>query len=131
MRSVSQPSLTFELQLPQFASHTGAHAKAPGAPVQLVVPWELVQALPQALQCVVLPSAVSQPFPDCPSQLSKPASHVPIVHAPLAHDSTAFVKEHGAPHAPQSVSVVVGVSQPSSGLPLQLAKPLAHVGAQS
>ena len=54
-----------------------------------------------------------------------------MVHVPLAHDSAAFVKEHGAPHVPQSVTVVVGVSQPSSGLPLQLAKPAAHVGAQS
>jgi hypothetical protein len=53
------------------------------------------------------------------------------VHVPVAHDSAAFANEQGAPHAPQSASVVVGVSQPSSGLPLQLAKPAAHVGTQS
>jgi hypothetical protein len=95
------------------------------------VPCELVHELPQALQCVTLPSVVSQPFAACASQLPKPASHAPRLHVPLAHDSAAFPNEQTTPQPPQSVSVVVGVSQPSSGFPLQFAKPAAQVGAQS
>jgi hypothetical protein len=41
------------------------------------------------------------------------------VHVPVVHDSAAFVNEQGAPQLPQSVSVDVGVSQPSFTLPLQ------------
>jgi hypothetical protein len=100
-------------------------------PAQLVVPWELVHAFPHALQCVTLPSGVSQPLPLCASQLPKPASQVPIAHVPDAQDSAAFAKAHDTPQAPQSVSVVVGVSQPSSGLPLQFAKLAEQVGEQS
>jgi hypothetical protein len=130
-RSVSQPSLELPLQLPQFASQTGAQLNAPGEPVQLVVPCEFVQPAPQALQCVMLPSVVSQPFALCPSQLPKPASQAPMVHVPFGHDSAAFVNEHGVPQVLQLVTVSVAVSQPSSGFPLQSLKFAAQVGAQS
>ena len=62
------------------------------------------------------------------SQFAKPVSHPPIVQVPVVHDSAAFVKEQGVPQVPQSVSVEVGVSQPSFGSPLQLRKRPTHVG---
>lgn len=99
--------------------------------MQLVVPCEFVHVLPQALQCVTLPSVVSQPLPICESQLPKPALQVPSVQTPLGHVSLALARLHGAPHAPQSVSVSMLVSQPSSGLPLQLRQKPLHVGEQS
>lgn len=99
--------------------------------MQLVVPCEFVQVLPQALQCVTLPSVVSQPLPACASQSPKPAVQVPSVQTPLGHVSLAFARLHGAPQPPQSVSVSMLVSQPSSGLPLQLRQKPLHVGEQS
>lgn len=39
----------------------------------------------------------------------------------------AFAREHGVPHAPQSDSVLVDVSQPFVSTPSQLAKPALHV----
>jgi hypothetical protein len=68
----------------------------------------------------------SQPFAALPSQLPKPALHVPSVHVPEEHDSAAFAKSHTAPHVPQLVFVVSLVSQPFAALPSQLPKPAAH-----
>ena len=62
------------------------------------------------------------------SQFANPASHAPIVQVPVVHDSAAFVNEQGLPQVPQSVSVEVGVSQPSFEFPLQLRKRPTHVG---
>jgi hypothetical protein len=54
-----------------------------------------------------------------------------MVQLPPAHDAVAFDCEQGLPQLPQSISVVTLRSQPLSGLPSQLAKPVEHVGAQS
>jgi hypothetical protein len=70
-------------------------------------------------------------LPGVASQLSKPAAQVPRVHTPLGHVSLAFARLHGTPHAPQSVSVSMLFSQPSSGSPLQLRQNPLHVGEQS
>jgi hypothetical protein len=50
---------------------------------------------------------------------------------PPAQDAIAFGCEQGLPQAPQSLSVVTLRSQPLSGLPSQLAKPVEQAGAQS
>jgi hypothetical protein len=103
----------------------------PGVPTQLVVPFELEQELPQALQCVTLPRVVSQPLLARESQLPKPAVHAPKVQTPLGHDSAAFAKAQGVPHPPQLVSVSMLVSQPSSGFELQLRQKPLQVNVQS
>jgi hypothetical protein len=48
-------------------------------------------------------------------------AHVVISHVPAAHVSPALANEHAAPHAPQFVSVLSGVSQPLTSMPSQLA----------
>jgi hypothetical protein len=42
-----------------------------------------------------------------------------IAHAPAVHAAVAFANEHATPQPPQSVVVVVDVSQPSAGRWLQ------------
>src|SRR5262245_40850907 len=74
---------------------------------------------------------VSQPFAPAASQFAKPALHAPRVQTPLRQLSPAFGRSHAAPHAPQSVSVLILRSQPLSALPSQLAKLAAHVGEQA
>jgi len=98
-------------------------------PVQLVVPWSLVQALPQPEQFDTVPSVVSQPA--VAVQSAKPALHPVGVQVPVAHDALPFGSEHGTPQLPQLVVVVTLVSQPSSGFMLQLRKPSSQVGEQS
>jgi hypothetical protein len=128
LRGVSQPSQGSPSQFPKFWLHTGTQA----VPTQSVVPLEFVQVLPQTPQWASLfVKFVSQPLPGVPSQLPKPAVHVPSVHMPLGHVSVAFARLHGVPHALQSVSVSMLVSHPSSGLPLQFRQKPLHTGAQS
>jgi hypothetical protein len=86
-----------------------------------------LHATPQPPQSVSVVSGRSQPLPLAPSQFPKPGSHVPSVQAPLAHDSVAFVRSHGALQAPQSVSVFTGRSQPLLLTMSQLAKSGSHV----
>jgi hypothetical protein len=129
VRSASQPLSGFPSQFPNEALHTGAQSKLPGAPTQALLPWALVQALPQLAQLVLVPSWVSQPGADV--QSPKPAAQVPIVQVPVAHDALAFGNEQGTPQSPQSVMVVTPFSQPLSGSPSQLLKPAAQVGEQS
>jgi hypothetical protein len=129
--SVSQPSSGF-VQLNQPLEQVGEQSYVPGpVETQVFVPCEFVQVLPQPLQFWLVPRVVSHPLPDCMSQFAKPMSHVPIVQVPVVHDSAAFVNEQGVPHVPQSVSVEVGVSQPSFALPLQSRNRPAHVGEQA
>jgi hypothetical protein len=128
LSGVSQPSQGSPSQFPKFWLHTGTQA----VPTQSVVPFEFVHVLPQAPQWLSLfVKFVSQPLPGVPSQLPKPAVHMPSVQTPFGHVSAAFAKAQGVPQAPQSVSVVVLVSQPLSGLPSQLRKLVLHTGMQS
>jgi hypothetical protein len=71
---------------------------------------------------------VSQPFEGLLSQLPKPALHAPSVQTPATQLSAAFARLQVAPHPPQSLSVLMFLSQPSLGFPLQLAKPAEHTG---
>jgi hypothetical protein len=50
---------------------------------------------------------------------------------PVAHDAAPFGNEQACPQFTQFVLVLTGVSQPSSGFPLQFLKPASHVGTQS
>lgn len=90
--------------------------------MHVVVPWGLVQLLPQEPQLKRLVCVfVSQPFAGFVSQLAKPALQFPSVHTPLTQLSLALARSQTVLHAPQSVSVLILRSQPLSGLPSQLA----------
>jgi hypothetical protein len=103
----------------------------PGVPVQALLPWPFVQALPHAAQFEIVPSCTSQPFDELPSQFAKPAVQLPIVHVPVEHDALAFANEQATLQLPQSVSVVTLRSQPLSGLPSQLLNPVLQLGVQT
>ena len=124
---VSQPLLGFPSQSAQPAAQLGTQAPA----VQLVDPLGLTQTVPQEPQLEVEVSAVSQPLPSLPSQLPKPELQAPKVHVPPLQVAVALLREHGTPQPPQSLDVLVLVSQPLLGLPSQSAQPLAHVGEQT
>ena len=47
---------------------------------------------------------------------------------PVKHEVWAFVREHETPHAPQSFTVVISVSQPLVGSPSQSDQPCAQDG---
>ena len=85
--------------------------------------------VPQSERLVLV--FVSQPFAGLLSQFPKPALQVPSVHVPATQLSEAFAKLQATPHPPQSDSVVMFLSHPSLGFPLQLAKPAEHTGAHA
>jgi hypothetical protein len=113
----AKPALQAMAQLP--ALHEG-------------VPLLALQAAPQALQCGTLVLRLtSQPLPVVPSQLPNPTLQETIWHDPVVQEELAFGSAQATPHAPQSVAVLVGVSQPLLGLPSQLAQPAAQLGAHA
>jgi hypothetical protein len=124
---VSQPLVTLLSQSPQAPLQTGTQACGLEVP-HLLVPCEFVHASPQLAQLVSVPSAVSQPFRSVRSQSPKFALQLPILQVCVLQSAVAFVREHGVPQVPQFVSVLTAVSQPLSGLPSQLLKPLLHCG---
>ena len=126
---VSQPSLGLPLQLPQPASHVGAHANVPPLPPHEVAPCEFVQVSPHSLQFVGVPIAVSHPGEAV--QSSKPGEHAASVQVPVLHEVTAFGSEQPTSQSPQSVLERMLRSQPLSGLPSQLFQPVLQLGAQS
>jgi hypothetical protein len=82
-----------------------------------------VHAFPQAPQSVRVLSRVSQPLDTSPSQSSNPAQHLVSAHFPSTQLAEPFGYAHARPHIPQSVNVDSEVSQPSSELELQSARP--------
>jgi hypothetical protein len=76
---------------------------------------------------VVVPNANSQPFAALPSQLPKPVLQLPMAQLPVLQVAVALARLQPVPHVPQSVVVVVGVSQPLAKLLSQLAKPLLQL----
>jgi len=64
-------------------------------------------------------SDASQPFVSLPSQLPDPGLHDPIAQVPLAQVALAPGRAHVDPQAPQSVSVRIEVSHPSTSSELQ------------
>jgi hypothetical protein len=64
-------------------------------------------------------------------QSAKPALHDEIRQEPVEHVSVALARLHVLPHAPQSVSVSSGVSQPLSASPSQSPCLESHANPQS
>lgn len=83
--------------------------------------------MPHVPQLVVVLSCVSQPLAGFRSQSAKPVLQVPLVQVPVLQLAAALGKLHATLHAPQSVFVLSGLSQPLLGRPSQFAKPLAQV----
>ncbi len=125
---VSQPLDALPSQSAYPLAHPGTH----WPPWQEVLPWLLVHLslqLPQLLESVF--RLTSQPLDALPSQLAKPASQLPIEQVPVEQLADALGKLHGVPQPPQLDNVLVLVSQPSLGFPLQLSNPLLQVGAHA
>lgn len=124
-RSVSQPLDRSASQLPQPELHAIEHAPL----THVGAPAELLQTLPHAPQWFTFVTRfVSHPLPVSPSQLPQPLTHAANVHVPVAQEATAFGSEQATAHPPQSVSVLVPVSQPLFGFASQSAKPARQVG---
>ena len=81
------------------------------------------QVTPQAPQLVRLVSGVSQPLASTPSQLENPALQLVVVHVPDVQVAAPLARLHGVPQDPQSLRVVMGVSQPLASMPSQLENP--------
>jgi hypothetical protein len=91
-----------------------------------------VQVVPQVPQSVRLELVfVSQPLAGLLSQLPKPALQVPSVQVPATHVSDAFARLQTTEQPPQSLRVLMFLSQPLAGFPSQLAKPAEQVGEQA
>jgi hypothetical protein len=129
LSGVSQPSFGF-VQSAKPALQAGLQAKASPLPVQGFVPFWGVQLTPQAPQLGLLVMEVSQPSFAVVSvlQLRKPALQVPSVQAPVLHEAVAWARAHWSPQPVQSLVVLNGVSQPSSGFLLQSPKPPVQLG---
>ena len=89
-------------------------------------------ARPQAPQwAALLRVSVSQPLLATPSQLPKLTPHDATVHATSTHAGTPDDTVQTAPQRPQCATLTRrSASQPSTGSPLQSAKPGAHANAQ-
>jgi hypothetical protein len=117
---VSQPVASLPSQSPKPLLHDAmlhvpvAHVAVANARPQLV---------PHAPQLTSVVSGVSQPLPGTLSQSPKPTLHATRAHTPPAQLVAAFVRAHGTPQPPQSVSVSSGSSQPLFGFRSQSAKP--------
>src|SRR5690606_17279022 len=85
-----------------------------------------VQPTPQPPQLVTVLIARSQPSLAIPLQSAKCVAQVSTWQVPLAQVSDAFARLQPTPQPPQSVSVLIGPSQPSLGTPLQSAKSPVH-----
>jgi hypothetical protein len=125
VRLVSQPLVALLSQLPQPA----LQVKLQAPELQAVVPWALVQALPQLPQfCVLVLRLTSQPFDARPSQSAVPAAQVAQPQAPLTQLGVVG-QVHTFGQLPQWFTLVLRlVSQPPAGFESQSPKPAAQVG---
>jgi hypothetical protein len=124
---VSQP-FVFGAAITQ-SPHPALQAYEHVVPLQLAEPCDWSHAAPHAPQFATVFVGVSQPFvlrPDV-SQSPQPALHA-YEHVVPVQVADPCVWSHAAPHAPQLVIVVVGVSQPFVFVPdvSQSAQPAAH-----
>jgi len=118
LSGVSQPSASVALQLSKPARHELIrHALDP----QVAVAPPRVHARPHAPQSLSVSSGVSQPSPSVLLQSSQPPTQLPMRQLPVPHVGAAWARVQPMAHAPQSVSVVSGVSQPSPSTRLQSA----------
>jgi hypothetical protein len=117
---VSQPFAALASQLPKPELQVPM-AQVPDA--QLALALARVQVVPQPPQFETVVSGASQPFAALASQLPKPGLQAPRAQLPVAQLEAAFDITQGVPHAPQSVAVVSGASQPLTAPRSQLPKP--------
>jgi hypothetical protein len=117
---VSQPVASLPSQSPKLAVHAPI-AQVPVAQVAVAFVREQLDPQPPQFTSVVM--GVSQPLGSTASQSPKPGRHEVHPHMPVEQSATAWDRRHATPHPVQSVSVPSGVSQPSSGIMLQSAKP--------
>jgi hypothetical protein len=124
LRLASHPSAALPSQSPKPDEHAMEHFP----PLQLGVPFVPLQAMPHAPQfAALLEVSTSQPFVALPSQSANGFVHEPTVHVPPAHTAFACGGAQVWLQPPQFArSLVVMVSQPSIGLPLQSANPGLH-----
>lgn len=120
----SQPLSGMPSQSLKPASQLGEQPLA----VQAVVPCALVQASPQAVQLVSVPSWVSQPV--AAVQSANPALQTVAEHTPPPQDSLEFGMSHFSPQVPQFETVQIEVSQPFSALASQVSQPALQLGTQ-
>jgi hypothetical protein len=123
--STSHPSAALPLQ----SASVPPHVEMPHTPpTQFAVPLTSGQTLVQLPQASTLfDVSTSQPFDASVSQSRKLPVHV-MEHAPSAHVAVPWFVEHGVPHAPQFlVLVLVSVSQPFESMPSQSANPAAQL----
>jgi hypothetical protein len=120
----SQPLASLPSQLPNPASQDPI-AHMPVA--QLAVACERRHAIPQPPQSASVRSDVSHPVEASASQSPKFVAQLVISHVPVAQLSPAFASAHTAPHEPQLVRLLSGVSQPFASTPSQSAKPMLQV----
>jgi hypothetical protein len=75
---------------------------------------------------------VSHPFAVMPSQFAKFALHVPMPQTPPLQFEVEFGMLQIIPHAPQLVALDrVSTSHPSTAMPLQSRKPIAHASVHA
>lgn len=140
------PKIVSHEALPQHAPQSPAHVLQFSAPLHMRSPqngqdpqsdWQFMHVSPMPglhdpspqpwHVPFTQPAAHSQPFDVIPSQFVKPASHCWIWQAPVPHDSVACGRSQTTPQSPQSCSVWIDFSQPSSNWPLQFLKPELQV----
>jgi hypothetical protein len=93
---VSQPLLLLPSQSPKPALQVGEQAPA----TQLVLPFALVQALPQLAQLLVVLSCASQPSDTLLLQLPQPALQL-IEQLPPLQEALPLLVEQTRPQPPQ------------------------------
>ena len=121
---VSQPFVVLASQ----SSKPGAQVVTRQVPVeQSPVPLEGEQMEPQLPQSAFVVSGVSQPLPERPSQLPQRGEHTAMSQTPVSQVLSALLRAQVTPQPPQWVLVLSSVSQPSSGIPLQLPHPGSQV----
>jgi len=91
--------------------------------VHVAVAWARVHATPHEPQFVSVFVAVSHPSAEVALQSANRALQLPMAHVPVAQLGVAFGRVQATPHAPQSVSVLVAVSQPSDAVESQSPQP--------
>jgi len=124
VNACSQPLDVLLSQLPKPL----LHAPKTQLPVaQLSVAPGKSQVVLHALQFAVLVRGASQPVLARRSQSPKPPLQAPSAQVPVLQLSPAFARSHVAPHAPQFVVELSGVSQPLAAFRSQLPKPALQV----
>jgi hypothetical protein len=116
LSAVSQPLRALPSQLPKPLLQTGAQA----LPVQLVLPWALLQAAPQLPQFAVFVARVtSQPFKAVVSQSPKPGLQPAMPQLLLVQRGLPLAAVQALLQKPQSARVLLRSVSQSAGFASQ------------